>query len=108
LAREACAAGDRAAAEEILAGLDPEDNNHLSEIWLLHNMLGNTHEEAESLRHLEDTGVLFQLASFMTYTKFDARPYPGLMKILEREGITRPPPTVPPFRCPPATSAGSS
>lgn len=100
LAREACVAGDRAAAEKILANLDPQD---LDVIWLVHNMLGNTHEEIETLRPVEESGVLFQLASFMHYTKFDPRPYPALMKILEREGITRPSPAVPPFRCPPAS-----
>lgn len=101
LAREACAAGNRAAAEAILASLNPE-KHQLSQIWLVHNMLGNTEDEIETLRHLEDTGVLYQLGTFLNYHKFDARPYPSLMEILEREGVTRPPPAVPPFRCPPA------
>ena len=78
IAREACAAGDRAAAEEVLAGLDPQKD--LSGIWLMHNMLGNTREEIETLRHLDDSGVLFQLGDFLTYTKFDARPYPEFTK----------------------------
>jgi TolB-like protein len=101
-AREACAAGDRAAAEAILRELQQDPDKNLSEIWLMHNMLGNTEEETEVLRPLEQSGVLFELATFLSYPKFDARPFPGLMAILEREGVDRPPPPVPPFRCPPA------
>ena len=101
-AREACAAGDRAGAEAILASLDPNRNNELSYRWLLHNMLGNTREEIEVVRPLENSGVPFQLASMLTYHKFDPRPYPSLMEILEREGVNRPPPVIPPFRCPPS------
>lgn len=108
LAREACAAGDRAAAEQILSELQQEPQNNLSGIWLVHNMLGNTEEEIETLRPLENSGVPYQLASFMAYPKFDVRPYPSLMAILEREGITRPPLTVPPFRCPPASDTGTT
>jgi TolB-like protein len=64
-------------------------------------MLGNTREEIESLRPLEDNGVLFSLATFLGYHKFDPRPYPALMAVLEREGVERPPPAIPPFLCPP-------
>ena len=95
--REACAAGDRPAAERLLA----EAGDDFSIRWIMHNTLGNTREEIEVLRPLEASGVPFQLASFLTYTKFDPRPYPSLMAVLEREGVERPPPTVPPFRCPP-------
>jgi TolB-like protein len=85
-AREACAAGDRAAAEAILANIDSTIGNLSSSIWLIQNMLGNTREEIESLRSLENSGVLFSLASFLSYHKFDPRPYPALMAVLEREG----------------------
>jgi TolB-like protein/thioredoxin-like negative regulator of GroEL len=101
LAREACGAGDRIAAEAILSNFDHSVGNNLSAIWLLSNMLGNTREEIESLRSLEDSGVLFSLATFLGYHKFDPRPYPALMAVLEREGVERPPPAIPPFRCPP-------
>jgi hypothetical protein len=67
----------------------------------VHNMLGNTAEETEVLRPLEQSGVPYQLSSFLIYRKFDPRPFPELMAILEREGVDRPEPTVPPFRCPP-------
>ena len=100
-AREACAAGDRETAEQILDELRSETAVDFSVLWIMHNMLGNSREEIEVLRPLEQSGVPFQLASFLSYTKFDPRPYPSLMAVLEREGVERPPPTVPPFRCPP-------
>ena len=100
-AREACAAGDREAVEAILATLEPLRSVDPASIWLLLNMLGNSQEEVELLRPLEQSGVPYYLASFLGYHKFDPRPYPSLMAILEREGVQRPPPAVPPFRCPP-------
>jgi tetratricopeptide (TPR) repeat protein len=99
-AREACAAGDRDAAEAVLQELNTASSRDLSSLWLVHNMLGNESEQVELLRPLEQSGVPFQLAGFLIYHKFDPRPYPSLMAILEREGINRPPPAVPPFRCP--------
>ncbi|HET6591412.1 MAG TPA: hypothetical protein VFG48_00715, partial [Xanthomonadales bacterium] len=100
-AREACAAGDRDTAEAILATLDPRTGGDLSSIWLVLNMLGDSQGEVELLRRLEQSGVPFSLASFLVYNKFDPRPFPSLMAVLEREGVQRPAPVVPPFRCPP-------
>ena len=100
-AREACAAGNRAAAEAILATLDPRAGGDLSSIWLVLNMLGDSQGEVELLRLLEQSGVPYSLASFLVYHKFDPRPFPSLMAVLEREGVQRPPPVLPPFRCPP-------
>jgi len=99
--REACAAGDRESAEHILESLQRDPNVDISRLWIMHNMLGNSREEVEVLRPLEQSGVPFQLATFLGYTKFDPRPYPSLMAVLEREGVQRPPPVTPPFRCPP-------
>jgi TolB-like protein len=100
-ARQACAAGDRETAQGILDGLDGTRGNGVSAEWLLHNMMGNRHEEVEVLRPIEQGGVPFQMASFLGYTKFDPSPYPSLMAVLEREGVRRPPPVEPPFKCPP-------
>lgn len=103
-AREACAAGDRKQAEQILASLDPARGNYYSAQWLIHNMLGNHDEEAEALRPLEEEGVPYSLADFLGYPKFDPRPFPSIMAVLEREGINRPESPVPPFACPPAAT----
>jgi TolB-like protein/tetratricopeptide (TPR) repeat protein len=101
-AREACAAGDRQAAERILAEMPVDLNNRMSLVWLINNMLGNREAEAEALRPLEETGVPFMLADFLGYPKFDPTPFPSIMAVLEREGINRPAPPIPPFLCPPA------
>ena len=101
-AREACAAGDRATAEKILDQFEDAEGANISQLWIMHNMLGNTAMETEVLRPLEQSGVPYQLADFLVYHKFDPRPYPTLMAILEREGVERPEPAVPPFRCPPS------
>ncbi|MDJ0655808.1 MAG: hypothetical protein QNJ40_16705 [Xanthomonadales bacterium] len=100
--RHACANGDRAAAEAILAEISPDRNNYVSMVWLIHNMLGNTEQEVETLRPFAESGVPYQLADFLTYHKFDPTPFPSLMAILEREGVTRKAPVKPPFQCPPA------
>jgi len=100
-AREACAAGDRKQAELILANLDPNRGNYFSTNWLIHNLLGNHDQEAEVLRPLEAEGVPYLLADFLGYPKFDPRPFPSIMAVLEREGINRPEPPVTPFACPP-------
>jgi TolB-like protein len=103
-AREACAAADRKQAEHILASLDPARGNYNSARWLIHNMLGNHDGEVEVLRPLEEEGIPYRLADFLGYTNFDPRPFPSIMAILEREGINRPEPSVPPFACPPAAA----
>ncbi|HKX56729.1 MAG TPA: hypothetical protein VJN01_11520, partial [Xanthomonadales bacterium] len=99
-AREACAAGDRKQAEQIRASLDSDASNYYSAQWLIHHMLGNHEQAAEVLRPLEEEGIPYSLADFMSYPKFDPRTFPSLMAVLEREGINRPEPPVPPFGCP--------
>ena len=101
-AREACAAGDRAQAEQILASVDPDRGDDHSTLWLIHHMLGNHEQATDVLRPLEKEGIPYLLADFLGYPKFDPRPFPSVMAVLEREGISRPEPPVMPFACPPA------
>ncbi len=101
LAREACAAGDRDEAVRILNGLDPERGNILSTRWLIAELLGDEELVEATLRPLETDRVPFRIAALLGYEQFDARPYSGLMAILNREGVNRPPPVRPPFACPP-------
>jgi TolB-like protein/thioredoxin-like negative regulator of GroEL len=101
-ARQACAEGNRAAAERQFEALDPDNNNNiLAQRWLMLIMLGLSGEETEILRPLAQSGIPFQLSTFLTYPQFDPRPYPELMEVLEREGVERPPPLALPFKCPP-------
>ena len=100
-ARDACARGDRAAAERALASVDFNGGNSLSSRWLINNMLGNRQAEIDTLKVLENRGVPLLLSSFLNYPQFDPSPFPEVMAVLEREGIDRPPPVTVPFQCPP-------
>jgi len=100
-ARVACAQGDRDAAERVLAGLAPDHNNYIVQRWLILNLLGRDTEAQSFLGELSGSGVPYPLSSFLVYPQFDPRPYPELMAVLEREGVQRPPPVEPPFKCPP-------
>lgn len=101
-AREACVNGDRSAAEQALESVDPEGNTRAIQRWLIVNLLGSAEAERALLEPLVEDGVPYQLATFLTYPQFDVQPYPILTRILEREGVQRPPPVAPPFACPPA------
>jgi len=48
---------------------------------------------------IHDSGQLFALSELLNYPYFDPNPYPGLMKVLKREGIERPDPIEIPFAC---------
>jgi len=98
--REACASGNRDAAERILLGIDPDMPNFVSNFWLMNNLLGNEQAVIGHLRLLETDGVPYQLAALLAYKQFDPKPFPSIMAVLEREGIVRPPPDLPPFACP--------
>jgi TolB-like protein/Tfp pilus assembly protein PilF len=100
-ARQACATGDRATAEAMLNRFDNDTVQALSNIWLIHSMLGNRREATETLDTLTDSGVPYMLASFLGYRQFDPRPYPELMAVLEREGVVLPDVQEPPYACPP-------
>ena len=100
-ARHACLNGDRATAEQILKNLDPNGSTRLIESWLVLNYLGLVAEEEALLQPLVQSGVPYQMGTLLIYPQFDPRPYPELMAVLEREGVKRPPPVEPPFKCPP-------
>ncbi|NHA15074.1 hypothetical protein [Thioalkalivibrio sp. XN279] len=97
-ARQACAEGRRADAELILANMDPEN---VPLRWHLLMVLGDHQAATDLLMPLDRDGRVYALASFLTYPHFDPRPFPSLMRILEREQIQRPPPVPLPFACPP-------
>ncbi len=100
-AREACAAGDREAAQEVLDRLDPQAGNFTSMTWMINSLLGNRRAQFDAVKPIEATGVPYQLAVLMFYPQFDPRPFPSVMAVLEREGIDPGEPRVEPFACPP-------
>ena len=66
---------------------------------------GTTYED--TIDHLSEserevTGLVFALAGYLGYRVFDPRPFPSLMKVLERERVTVGEPRLLPFACPPA------
>jgi TolB-like protein/Tfp pilus assembly protein PilF len=100
-ARQACAEGDRSVAEAALAELRQSPDPVLSTEWHLLMLLGREDEAVELVRPLDESGLPYQMASWLSYPQFDPRPYPNLMAVLEREGVRRPPPRELPFKCPP-------
>ena len=97
-ARQACADGDREAAQ---AWLDQMPEDELDDIWLIEGFLGNSQSAEQVLRQYEMEGVPYQLATFTVYPQFDPRPFPVLMSTLQREGVTSFEPVNVPFACPP-------
>jgi hypothetical protein len=98
IARQACAEGRRAEVERMLQDIDPANIQH----WHLLELLGEQRAASAFLERLEQNGS--SLVGFLHYPQFDPRPYPSLMRILEREQVVRPPPQPLPFVCPPATT----
>ncbi len=97
-ARQACAEGRRAEAEQILASLELDS---VSLRWHVLMLLGEHAAATELLMELERDGRTYALSSFLTYPHFDPSPFPSLLRILEREQIRRPPAVALPFACPP-------
>ena len=100
-ARQACAEGRRADAEAIFKNLDTNDNYDRSSRWHILKLLGRDREAVEVLRPYADSGVPYEMASWLIYHKFDPSPYPSVMSVLKREGINRPAAVDIPFKCPP-------
>ena len=97
--RQARIEGRTKDAEKLLAGIDPDDNYARSSRWHALKILGREQEATEVLRPYAESGVPYQLANWLTYHKFDPSPFPAIMEVLEREGITRPPAVDIPFKC---------
>ena len=70
--------------------------------WLLLELLGRKDDIIKLLTGFDRPAPPHPLAGFLIYPYFDPTPYPNLMKILEREGVNRPPPLEIPFACPSA------
>lgn len=95
-ARQASAEGRCDEVERLLAGLDPGD---IAQRWQLLMLLGRRAEANQLLMPSERSGNVQALLGFLNFADFDPTPFPSLMRLLEREGVKRPPPVVLPFAC---------
>ena len=110
-ARTACAEGDRASVERLLQSFELSAEARFSQTaggltgisnsWNLIMLLGERAQAEALLRPLEDSGFPYMLAGFLHYPQFDPTPFPGLVRVLEREQVDRPPPVAIPIACPP-------
>ncbi len=102
MARQACAEGRRDDAERWLAAL-PVDA--AVQRWQVLMLLGREDEAYGLLEPFARNGQLYVLAGFLSYPEFDARRFPALMQVLDREQVTRAPARAIPYACPPATAS---
>ena len=99
--RQACAEGRIDDAEALYAAQDFQDiaATRSNIQWLALQTLGRNDEAAELLRPLDDPSMLFALSGFLTYTHFDARPFPNLAATLSAQGFMREEPMPMNFAC---------
>jgi hypothetical protein len=69
-------------------------------LWHALNYLGRPDEAAGMIQHLDDSGELYALSNFLTYTFFDLRPFPNLSAVLRRNGSLREVTLPIPYQCP--------
>jgi TolB-like protein len=104
-ARQACAEGRR---DEVLAILEEIKSEAASTaaaraynpIWLAYKMLGEEQLAEDYLRQLDGEADVYVIANWLSYYSFDPKPFSALMRVLQREGVQRPPPVKVPFACP--------
>ena len=102
--RNACARGDRATAEALLA-TKPESD--LFGRWYALKLLGEHQRAADVLRPLDATAAgRDDLAGYLPYPVFDPAPFPNLGSALQRQGIQRDEPVEFPFACPVTSRTG--
>jgi TolB-like protein len=100
--RQACIEGRREDAEAAFENLERgDDDRWRTQTWLGLKILGRDAEASRILMPIAESSSPYQLASTLGYAVFDPTPYPELMRILEREGVLRPPPRELPYKCPP-------
>lgn len=86
--RQACAEGDSVLAYSIYSN-EIESNGRYITKWLSLMCLGKSNEAIRLLKPLEESGELFSLSSWLHYSIFDAKHYPKLQAILERENANQ-------------------
>jgi len=104
-ARQACAEGRR---DDVLAILEEIKSEAASTaaaraynpIWLAYKMLGEEQLAEDYLRQLDGEANVYVIANWLSYYSFDPKPFPALMRVLQRENVQRPPTVTVPFACP--------
>lgn len=99
-ARQACAEGRREDVLRMLEAMQSAERRSVVQEWLVLMMLDRKDAAEELLSGFASSEVPYRLASWLVYPMFDPRPFPALVKMLEREKIERPPPVAIPFACP--------
>ncbi len=94
--RQLCGEQNRKEAEAIFAEFKKKKFD-VSTSWHVYHAMGLKKEAIELLRPLDTPETISQFSSFMWYPQFDARQYPELMKIVERENVVLPDPVDLPF-----------
>ena len=101
-ARQACAEGRLADAQQILADATRDLSKEVyvdTALWHIYMVLGRVDEANDIIRKVSSPDVLFQRASWLFYRQFDPTPFPELMAIIDRENVVRGPPNPLPFAC---------
>ena len=97
--RQACADGDTEAALRIHERFRNEYTKGETALWISYQMLGQREQARAVLTPSDESNQIFSLASYLNYPYFDPRPFPNLMRVLNQQGMERPPPIDIPFRC---------
>lgn len=96
--RQACADKNIDSAQQIYDDfIDPDGD--ISIKWLSLFLLDRQDEANELIKPFHDNEELFSLASFLYYPHFDAKQFPKMQQILDREQAKRGEPVEIPFRC---------
>ena len=99
--RQACAEGRIDDAEAIYANYDfsEHEERYANTRWLALKTLGRVEEAQATLQRLDTPDMMYALATHLTYTHFDPRPFPNLRRLLEEQGVMREAPEAINFAC---------
>jgi TolB-like protein len=100
-ARQACMEGRVQDVLDILEDEKSMDSGTDNIVWLILLMLGDNESAEDILRKFESDETPQTLVSWLVYHKFDPSPFPGVMAVLKRENVNRPPPAELPYICAP-------
>ena len=107
VARQECAEGRPERLYDLIDGYRNfgVNANTGNPLWLVLKMLGEEDEALAILRQFEFPDAPYVIANWLSYQTFDPSPFPGLVAVLERENIKRPPVVELPYACTVAAEA---